>query len=116
MEVILRSVEVTVHYHGFLVGGARDGHATAAAFSLLSELHIHPPMVLGDQAVVEVIVLHLQEDGLTVHILPRLQEVDRYGGDEDAVGVDGLHGDEAGEDKHSHLSTQSGSKVTHVLT
>lgn len=83
------------------MGGARDGHATAATFSLLGELHINPPMILGDQTVVEVIVLHLQEDGLTVHIVPWLQEVDRHGGDEDAVAVDGLHGDEAGEDKQS---------------
>lgn len=116
MEAFLRSGEVAVLYHGFLVGGARDGHATAATFSLLGELHVNPPVVLGHQAVVEVIVLDLQEDGLAVHEVPRLQEVDRHGGDEDAVGVDGLHGDEAGEDKHSQLSTPSGSKVTGVLT
>lgn len=85
-----------VSHHGFLVGGSRNGHTTAGALSLLSELHIHPPMILGDQAVVEVVVLDLQEDGLTVHVVPRLQEVDYFGGDEDAVAVNGLHSDEAG--------------------
>lgn len=99
-------------HHGFLVGGARNGHAAAATLSLLGELHIDPPVVLGDQAVVEVIILHLQEDGIAVHVVPWLQEVDGYRGDEDAVAVDGLHGDEAGEDEHGQLSTQSGSKVT----
>lgn len=98
-------------HHGLLVGGARNGHAAAGALSLLGELHVNPPVVLGDQAVVEVIVLHLQEDGIAVHIVPWLQEVDRYRGDEDAVAVDGLHGDEAGEDKHGQ-QTRPGSKVT----
>lgn len=98
-------------HHGFLVGGARDGHTAAAALRLLGELHVDPPVVLGDQAVVEVIVLDLQEDGVTVHVVPWLQEVDGHRGDEDAVAVDGLHGDEAGEEGRGRLSTRS--KVTH---
>lgn len=90
------------------MGGARNGHATAGALSLLGELHINPPMILGDQTVVQVVILHLQEDGFTVHIVPRLQEVDRHRGDEDIVAVDGLHSDEAGEGKHSEVSRWSG--------
>lgn len=78
------------------MGGAGDGDAAAGALGLLGELHVDPPVVLGDQAVVEVVVLDLQEDGLAVHVVPRLQEVDHFGGDEHAVAVDGLHGDEAG--------------------
>lgn len=88
-------------YHGFLVGGARNCHAAAGAFSLLGELHIHLPMILRDQTVVKVIIFDLQEDGLPVHVVPRLQEVDHLGGDEDAVAVDGLHGDEAGGRKRT---------------
>lgn len=65
-------------HHGFLVGGARDGHAAAAALRLLGELHVDPPVVLGDQAVVEVVVLDLQEDGVTVHVVPWLQKVDGH--------------------------------------
>lgn len=56
-------------------------------------------MILRDQAVVEVVVLDLQEDGLTIYVVAGLQEVDHFGGDEDAVAVDGLHGNEAGEGK-----------------
>lgn len=81
------------------MGGSRNGHATAGALSLLSELNIHPPMVLGDQTVVEVVILDLQEDGLAVNVLPGLQEVDYFGGDEDAVAINGLHSDEAGQRK-----------------
>lgn len=83
-------------HHGFLVGGARNGHTTAGALSLFGELHIHLPMIFRDKTVVEVIIFDLQEDGLTIHIVPRLQEVDHFGGDEDAVAVDRLHSYEAG--------------------
>lgn len=65
-------------------------------------------MILGDQAVVKVVVLDLQEDGLAVHIVPWLQEVDYFGGDEDAVAVTGLHGDEAGKGKHTVNSESNG--------
>lgn len=65
-------------------------------------------MILGDQAVVEVVVLDLQEDGLAVHIVPWLQEVDCFGGDEDAVAVNGLHGDEAGKGKHTANAKSDG--------
>lgn len=85
-----------VSYHGLLVGGAGDGHSTAGALGLLGELDVHLPVVLGDQAVVEVVVLHLQEDGLSVHVLAGLQEVHHLGRDEHAVGVYGLHRNEAG--------------------
>ena len=83
-------------HHGFLVGGARNGHTTAGALSLLGELQIYLPMVLGDQTVVQVIVFDLQKDGFAVHIVPWLQEVDHFGGYEDTIAVDGLHSDEAG--------------------
>ena len=79
------------------MGGAWHGHTTTGALCLLGELHIHLSMVLGDQAVVEVIVLDLQEDGFTVYKLPRFQEVHHLGGDEHTVGVYGLHCDEAEE-------------------
>lgn len=88
------------------MGGARDGHTTAGALSLLGELHINLPMILRDQTVVEVVILDLQEDGLTVHIVPWPQEVDHFGGDEDAVAVDGLHSDEAGVETHSQMELQ----------
>lgn len=65
-------------------------------------------MILGDQAVVEVVVLDLKEDGLAVHIVPWLQEVDYFGGDEDAVAVNGLHGDEAGKGKRTVNSESYG--------
>lgn len=81
------------------MGGSRNGHTTAGALSLLSELHIHPPMIFGDQTVVEVVILDLKEDGLAVNTLPWLQEVDYFGGDKDAVAINGLHSDEAGERK-----------------
>lgn len=56
-------------------------------------------MIFGDQTVVEVVILDLQEDGLAVNVLPWLQEVDYFGGDKDAVAINGLHSDEAGERK-----------------
>lgn len=94
-------------HHGFLVGGAGYGHTTTGAFSLLGELHIHLPMILRDQAVVEVVILDLQEDGLAVNVVPRLQEVDHFGGDEHAVAIDGLHCDEAaGSETHTHSRTE----------
>lgn len=78
------------------MGGAGYGHSTAGALCLLGELHVNLSVILGDQAVVEVVVFDLQEDGLPVHIIPRLQEVDNLRGDEDAVAVYGLDSDEAG--------------------
>lgn len=83
-------------YHGFLVRGTRNCHSTAGALSLLRKLHIHFPMILRDQTVVQVIVFDLQENGISIHIVAWFQEVDHFGGDEDTVGVDGLHSDEAG--------------------
>ena len=85
---------MTAH-HGFLVGGARNSHPTAGALRLFGQLDIHLPMILRHQTVVQIIVLNLQEDALTVHVVPRLQEVDHLGGDEDAVAVDRLHSYEA---------------------
>ncbi|KAG7226980.1 hypothetical protein INR49_022326 [Caranx melampygus] len=59
-------------HHWFLVGGARNGHTTAGALCFLGELHVNLPMILGDQAVVEVVVFDLQEDGLPVADLTHL--------------------------------------------
>lgn len=97
MKLSIKQAVRRVSHHGFLVGGARNGHATAGALSLLGELDIHLPMILRDQTVVEVVIFDLQEDGLTIHVVPWLQEIDHFGGDEDTVGVDGLHSNEAGE-------------------
>lgn len=94
--VLSRDCQYRTSHHGFLVGGAGYGHTTAGALSLLGELHIDLPMILGDQTVVQVLILDLQEDGFAVHVVPRPQEVDHFGGDEDAVAVYGLHSDEAG--------------------
>ena len=102
----LRVVRESVSHHGFLVGGAGHGHTTTGAFSLLGELHIHLPMILRDQAVVEVIILDLQEDGLPVDEVPGLQEVNHFGGDEHAVAVDWLHCNEA-EDRKQKTHCQS---------
>lgn len=84
-------------HHGLLVRRARDGHATARVHGLLGDLHIHFPVVFGDEAVVEIVIFDLQENGLSVDIVPASQEVDGFGGDEHAVAVDVLHGDEAAE-------------------
>lgn len=83
-------------HHGLLVRGSGDGHAAAAALGLLGELQVDLAVVPGDQAVVEVVVLDLQEDGVAVQVGAVLEEVDALGGDEDAVAVDQLHRDETG--------------------
>lgn len=82
-------------HHGPLLGGAGHGHAAAAVHSLLGELDVHVPVVLGHQAVVQVVILDLQEDGIPVHAVPTPQEIHGLGGDEHAVAADVLHGDEA---------------------
>lgn len=82
-------------HHWLLVGWAWDGHSAAGVGSLLGHLHIHLPVVFGDKAVVKVIVLDLEENGLPVDVVPALQEVHGFGGDEHAVAVDVLHGYEA---------------------
>ena len=46
---------------------------------------------------VEVIVLDLEEDGLSVDVVSASQEVDGLGGDEHAVAVHVLHGYEAAD-------------------
>lgn len=78
--------------HRLLVGRAGDGHAAAGVHGLLGHLHVHLPVVFGDEAVVEVVVLDFQEDGLSIHVVPAFQEVHGFGGDEHAVAVDVLHG------------------------
>lgn len=82
--------------------GTRNGHAAAAALSLFGELQVDLAVVSGDQAVVEVVVLDLQEDGVAVQVRAVLEEVHTFRGDEDAVAVDQLHRDETGEEKHTH--------------
>lgn len=82
-------------HHWLLVGRAWDGHTTAGVGSFLGHLHIHLPVVFGDKAVVEVIVFDLEENGLSVYVVPTLQEVHGFGGDEDTVAIDILHGYEA---------------------
>lgn len=82
-------------HHGLLLGRARDGHAAARVHRLPGHLHVHLPVVSGDEAVVEIVVLDFQENGLPVYIVPTLQEVHGLGGDEHTVAVDVLHGDEA---------------------
>lgn len=52
-------------------------------------------MVFGDKAVVEVIIFDLEENGLSVYVVPTLQEVHGFGGDEHTVAIDVLHGYEA---------------------
>lgn len=101
-------------YHGSLVGGAGNSHTTAGALRLLGELHVHLAVILRHQAVVEVVVLDFEEDGFTIHVVARLQEVHNFGGDEDAVAVDGLHSDEAGvETQRSQLCEAA---ITHSHT
>lgn len=87
-------VAVCTH-HGLLLGRAGDGHSAARVHRLLGHLHVHLPVVFGDEAVVEIVVLDFQENGLPVYVVPAFQEVDGLGGDEHAVAVDVLHGDEA---------------------
>lgn len=82
-------------HHGLLLGRAGDGHSAARVHRLLGHLHVHLPVVFGDEAVVEIVVLDFQENGLPVYVVPAFQEVDGLGGDEHAVAVDVLHGDEA---------------------
>lgn len=48
-------------------------------------------MVFGDKAVVEVIIFDLKENGLSVYVVPTLQEVHSFGGDEHAVAINVLH-------------------------
>ena len=98
-------------HHGFLVRGARNGHTTAGALSLLGELYIHLPMILRDQTVIEVIIFDLKEDGLAIHIVPWLQEVDNFGGDEDAVAVNGLHSYEASVGNKQYTTESNGTAV-----
>lgn len=81
-------------HHGPLLGGAWHGHAAAGVHSLLGELDVDIPVVLGHQAVVQVIIPDLQEDGIPVHAVPTPQEIHGLGGDEHAVAVDVLHGNE----------------------
>lgn len=81
-------------HHGPLLGRAWHGHTTAGVHSLLGELDVHVPMVLGHQAVVQVIIPDLQEYGIPVHAVPTLEEIHSLGGDEHTVPVDVLHGDE----------------------
>lgn len=52
-------------------------------------------MVFGDKAVVEVIIFDLEENGLSVYVVPILQEVHSFGGDKHAVAINVLHGYEA---------------------
>lgn len=52
-------------------------------------------MILGDQAVVEIIIFDLQKNGFPIHIFPKLEEVHDFRGDEHTVGVYRLHGNEA---------------------
>lgn len=94
-------------HHGPLLGGAGHGQATAGAHSLLGELDVHVPVVLGHQAVVQVVIPDLQEDGIPVHAIPTLQEIHGLGGDEHTVAVDVLHSDEtAAKEKASLASKQ----------
>lgn len=81
-------------HHGPLLGGARHGHAAAGVHSLLGELDVHVSVVLGHQAVVQVIIPDLQEDGIPVHAVPTLEEIHSLGGDEHTVAVDVLHSNE----------------------
>lgn len=74
---------------------ARNGYPATSAFSFLGELNIHFPMVLGDQAVVKIIIFNLKKNGFPVHIFPRLKKVHNFRGDQHTVGVYELHGDEA---------------------
>lgn len=97
--------------------GTRNGHAAAAALSLFGKLQVDLAVVSGDQAVVEVVVLDLQEDGVAVQVRAVLEEVHTFRGDEDAVAVDQLHRDETGEDKHTRrklpvISLQVGEVLT----
>lgn len=48
-------------------------------------------MVFGDKAVIEVIIFDLEENGLSVYVVPTLQEVHSFGGDEHAVAINVLH-------------------------
>lgn len=79
-------------HHWLLVGWTWDGHATARICSFLSYLHIHLPMVFGDKTVVEVIIFDLEENGLSVYVVPALQKVHSFRGDEHAVAINVLHG------------------------
>lgn len=78
-------------HHWLLVRWAWDGYATAGICSFLGHLHIYLPMVFGDKAVVEVIIFDLKENGLSVYVVPTLQEVHSFGGDEHAVAINVLH-------------------------
>ena len=94
-------------HHRLLVGGAGDGHPTARVPCFLGHLHIHLPMVSGDETVVEVVVLDFQENGLPVYIVSTFQEVDSLGGDEHAVAIDVLHGDEAVKQRGSQTGAHN---------
>lgn len=98
--------------------GTRNGHAAAAALSLFGELQVDLAVVSGDQAVVEVVVLDLQEDGVAVQVRAVLEEVHTFRGDEDAVAVDQLHRDETGEEKHTQETASyqlPGGRGAHIV-
>lgn len=59
-------------------------------------------MILGDQAVVKIIIFYLQKNGLPIHVFTRFKEVHSFRGDEHTVGVYGLHGNEAKETNANH--------------
>lgn len=52
-------------------------------------------MVFGDKTVVEIIIFDLEENGLSVYVVPTLQEVHSFRGDEHAVAINVLHRYEA---------------------
>jgi hypothetical protein len=54
-------------------------------------------VIFGNEAVVEVIIFDLKENGLSVYIVPTLQEVHSFGGDEHTVALNVLHGYEAAQ-------------------
>lgn len=98
-------------HHGLLVGRTGNCHTTASILSLLGELHIYLPMILRYQTVVEVIVFDLQKDGLTIHEVTWLQEVDNFRGDEYAVRVDGLNSNEAVGNKTLSFAESAGNQL-----
>lgn len=95
---------VPAPHHGPLLGGAWHGHTAARVHSLLGELDIHVPVVLGHQAVVQVVIPDLQEYGIPVRAVPALQEIHGLGGDEHTVAVDVLHGDETATKEKTSLA------------
>lgn len=56
-------------------------------------------MILGDEAVVKIIILYLQKNGFPIHIFPGLKKVHGFRRDEHTVGIYELHGNEAKKGK-----------------